>query len=274
MAQITFDEVTTGGSNQNQVDFFRLQNDGEEAVVRFAVDSLEDLEILTVHSIQVDGKYRKISCLRNPKDPIDNCPLCASGADIRQVAYIPLIRYESTSNGIQAISEIWERNASTYAYKIKGYLDNYGPLTNILCKVSRHGKAGDLKTTYDIIPNLSPQQFPPDSFPVDVESFEEYRALGTVVMDKSFQEVVEFMNTGTFPERQENVQPQPQMTQQEMPQYPQQFPQQPQAPQHEMPQNNQYTPQPEVGHGFPEQPQQQPSQPQSNPQMNRPVRHY
>ena len=215
MAQISFNDVHTGNdSNQNQVGFFNLKNDGEEAIVRFMVDSVEDMEILTVHDIHVDGKFRQISCVRDPREPIENCPLCARNEKIKQVVFIKMIQYVNGPDGkIEAQPVVWQRSASTYAHRMKGYLDNYGPLSNILCKVIRHGARGDMKTTYDIIPNLNPQNFPPENFPVVTEAFEGYKACGRVVLDKTVDEINTFIATGSFPNNSnDNTTPQPQVT--------------------------------------------------------------
>lgn len=207
MAQINFGDVFTNeNSNQNvnQVGFFNLQNDGDEAVVRFMVNSIEDLEILTTHDIYLDGKFRQISCVRNPRDPIEKCPLCAKNEKIKQTVFIKMLQYTNSPTGeVEVKPVIWQRNASTYAFKIKGYLDNYGPLSQILCKVIRHGVKGDMKTTYDIIPNLSPMQFPQEKYPIVTEAFDNYKALGRVVLDKSYDEITQYVNTGKFPENQE-----------------------------------------------------------------------
>lgn len=216
MAQINLNDVFVGNDtqqNSTQVGFFNLQNDGDEAVVRFMVDSLEDLEILTVHDIYVDGKFRQISCVRDPRDPIEKCPLCAKDERIKQVVFIKMLQYVNTPNGVDVKPVVWQRNASTYAFRIKGYLDNYGPLSQILCKVIRHGAKGDMKTTYDIIPNLSPVQFPQENFPIVTEAFNNYKALGRVVLDKSTEEINTFIQTGSFPNNSEEnatITPQPQ----------------------------------------------------------------
>lgn len=215
MAQINLNDVFTGNSsvNSNQVGFFSLQNDGDEAVVRFLVDSVEDLEILTVHDIRIDGRFRQVSCLRDPREPMENCPLCARGERVKQVVFIKMLQYEQTPNGIEVKPVVWQRSASAYAFRMKGYLDNYGPMSNILCKVIRHGARGDMQTTYDIIPNLNPQQFPQEQYPITTEAFNDYKALGRVVLEKDFNEVNEFVNTGHFPENNQgsvNISPQPQ----------------------------------------------------------------
>ena len=219
MAQINLNDVYTNDGTQNQnnnsVGFFSLKNDGDEAVVRFMVDSIEDLEIMTVHDINVDGKFRQISCVRDPREPIDKCPLCAREDRVKQVVFIKMIQYENTPNGIEAKPVIWQRNASTYAFRLKGYLDNYGPLSQILCKVIRHGAKGDMKTTYDIIPNLNPTQFPQENYPINANAFNGYTALGRIVLDKTADEIQTFINTGSFPDdsfEETEIRPQPQYT--------------------------------------------------------------
>lgn len=207
MAQININDVYTAGDNnqQNQIGFFNLQNDGDEAVVRFMVDSLEDLEILTVHDIFVNGKFRQVSCVRDPREPIEKCPLCSKGEKIKQVVFIKMIQYVNTPNGVEASPVVWQRSASTYAFRLKGYLDNYGPLSNILCKVIRHGAKGDMKTTYDIIPNLSPVNYPQENYPILNEAFTDYSALGRIVLDKNADDINVFINTGSFPDNNDKV---------------------------------------------------------------------
>ena len=216
MAQINLNDVFTGNTSSNttnQVGFFSLQNDGDEAVVRFLVDSIEDLEILTVHDIRLDGKFRQLSCLRDPREPMENCPLCAKGERVKQVVFIKMLQYTQTPEGIEVKPVVWQRSASAYAFRMKGYLDNYGPMSNILCKVIRHGARGDMQTTYDIIPNLNPQQFPQEQYPIITEAFNNYKALGRIVLEKDYNEVNEFVTSGHFPENTQNsanITPQPQ----------------------------------------------------------------
>lgn len=215
MAHINLSDVFTGeNSNQNnQVGFFNLRNDGDEAIVRFMIDSVEDMEILTVHDIHLGGKYRQVSCIRDPRDPMEKCPLCERGERVKQVVFLKMLQYENTPNGIEVKPVVWQRSASTYAFRMKGYLDNYGPMSQILCKVIRHGAKGDMQTTYDIIPNLNPQQFPQEQYPIVAEAFDNYQALGRIILDKDYNEIDTFVKTGSFPEVSNSgvdISPQPQ----------------------------------------------------------------
>ena len=202
MAKQTYADVTTNSNNGKnyKVGCFNI-NDGQEAIVRFAINSVDDFEIYTVHPITVgQSSYpnRKISCLRtNPKtDPISYCPLCAKGEKVQQRMYIKMIQYVNENGQIVPKAVVWDRPAYSYAPQIKSYLDNYGPLTNIVCKIVRHGSG--LETKYDIIPNLNPQMFNEQLYPKNFNDFNDFNILGTTIMNKSFDEINQFIQTGQF----------------------------------------------------------------------------
>lgn len=206
MAQISFDQINLGGSNseyQNSVGFFTLKNDRDEAVVRFLYDDVSQFDILTVHDITVNGKFRKVSCLSDPYEPVDKCPMCAAGTASKQRFFIKMLQYVKQPDGsVRVEAKIWERSVQ-YAVKLKGYLDNYGPLSDMICKVVRHGAAGNMQTDYEIIPNLSKQIYPDNVFVKDVSAFDNYKILGGLVMDKTADEMRAFLATGSFPQRQQ-----------------------------------------------------------------------
>ena len=70
---------------------FSLKNDKEEAIVRIMEDSVENFELLTTHPINVDGKFRTVSCIRTPQEPIDNCPFCKNNTKIQSKIFIKMI---------------------------------------------------------------------------------------------------------------------------------------------------------------------------------------
>ena len=78
MAQVKFEDINDVSSqvSPNSIGYFGLKNDGDEAVVRFMHDDVSTFEILTVHDIVINGKHRKINCIRDPHDPLEKCPLC------------------------------------------------------------------------------------------------------------------------------------------------------------------------------------------------------
>lgn len=222
MAKVNFNNVdeieaqTQGnGGPGSDVGFFTLRNDNDEAVVRFMCDSTDDFEILTVHDVQIGSKYRKVNCIRDPREPLDNCPLCKSGARINNRFFIKLLQYDKVTDPATGMVRVvpkammWERSTA-YAKTLKSYLDNYGPLSDIICKIIRHGKAGDMQTTYEIVPNLSKAVYKDEIYVKDTNLFGDFEAFGTVVMDRTADEMNYFLASGEFPARQRsdaNAQP-------------------------------------------------------------------
>lgn len=204
MARQTYADVNTAANSNSdgfKVGFFAIKN-GEEAIVRFAINSVDDFDIFTVHPITIgQSSYpnRRVSCLRNnPKtDPINMCPLCAKGEKVQQRMYIKMIQYVNENGQIIPKAVIWDRPAYSYAPQLKSYLDNYGPLTNIICKIVRHGEG--LDTNYDIIPNLNPQLYSDQMYVKDFSAFDDFNVLGGMIMNKSFEDINQFVLTGEFP---------------------------------------------------------------------------
>lgn len=211
MAYINADQISYSEDGNFSVGFFSLKHDGEEAIVRIMCDSMADLEIMTVHPITVGASSfpnRQVNCLRDPRDPLDMCPLCAAGEKIRQKVFIRMIQYDPTTKEAKAV--VWDRVASVFAPRIKSFLENYGPLSHIMCKIIRHGTGKN--TTYDIVPNLNPQEFNETNYPIPEDAFEDFSVLGRMVMDKNAEEIIEFMRTGAFPEKTPNQNQPPQNT--------------------------------------------------------------
>lgn len=206
MAQISYEDVRSSNDNEFSVGFFSLKSDGDEAVVRILCDQVSDLDILTVHPVTVGQSNfpnRNVNCLRTPHDPLDKCPFCNSGEKVKQRVFIKMLQYDEdgTSHAV-----VWDRPAGIYVPKLKSYIDNYGPLSNIMCKIIRHGSG--LDTTYDIIPNINPQVYTLEAFKKDISDFEDFKVLGRMVLDKSAEEMVTFMRTGNFPDKQVEATPQ------------------------------------------------------------------
>lgn len=210
MAQISFDVASqmeadrAQSSNNNAFDFFTLRNDGDEAIVRFAYNDTSTFKIYTVHDVELETggqrKNRKVSCLRNPHDPINMCPLCSSGMSSRNVFLIEMIQYvtDPQTNAIIPKPFIWERSMS-YAARLKSLLDEYGPLTDCIFKIKRCGAAGSRDTTYEIYYG-SPKMYPDEIYLKDFSGLSNLNLLGTVVLDKNYDEIDYYLNTGRFPQ--------------------------------------------------------------------------
>lgn len=204
MAYISFDNLNNSAVAQNQqnssqVGFFSLKNDGDEAIVRFMHDDTASFEILGTHQIRMNGKFRRINCIRNPQDPISACPFCENGEKLDYKFYIHLLQYTNNQDGTVSVEpKVWERSVS-YANKMREYITNYGPMSDVVCKVIRHGRAGDMKTEYEIIPNLNQQVYRPDIFKKVDGLFDSFKVLGRIVLDKSKDDINTFLKTGDFP---------------------------------------------------------------------------
>lgn len=204
MAKMSFDTANIAANENNNnggnsVGFFSLKNDGDEAIVRIMHDSVEDFDLLTTHPITLGGKYRSISCIREPREAVDNCPLCKAGTKIQSKIFIHMIQYVTNAQGqIEAKPVVWERSFA-YATKLKNDIDEYGPLSNCIFKIRRNGKAGDMQTTYDMRLG-NPNMYNEANYPKLPDAFNGYTALGTVVLDKNYEEISAFLANGAFPE--------------------------------------------------------------------------
>lgn len=187
----TFMSTRQSSSNTNQrprVGYFGLKADKQEALVRFMHDSPADLDIAVVHQYTQGNKRLKCNCLRTPAEPLEKCPFCAAKKPIMQRLYIHLIEYTKDDNGeVVATPKIWERSVA-YVDTLRNLFEEYGPLCDNVFKVKRNGAPGSLDTTYDIM-YANPTIYRPDVYIKDDEAFKGVKALGTVVMDKSADEL-------------------------------------------------------------------------------------
>lgn len=194
---------TDTSNNNGRIGIFSLKNDGDEAIVRIMHDNVNDFDILTTHPITLGGKFRSINCIREPRDPMDNCPLCKNGTKVQSRIFIHMIQYVTNEQGqIEAKPVVWERSIS-YATKLKNDIDEYGPLSNCIFKIRRNGKAGDMQTTYDMRLG-NPSMYNEANYPKIADAFKNYTACGTIVLDKTFEEISTYVATGTFPEAKKN----------------------------------------------------------------------
>lgn len=208
MAQIRFEDIQENNNNQNRIGYFSLKNHGDEAIIRIMHDSTDSFEIVSTHQIEVNGKYRRINCARTPFEPVDNCPICATGKNAQQRFYMHLIQYSKNEAGqIVAEPKIWERPVS-FATTIKNLITNYGPLSESIFKIHRNGAARAMDTTYDIM-YMPPNQFPENIYPKMKDAFDGYSVIGTAVMNRSVEDIITYLQTGNFPMiKRENAAPQ------------------------------------------------------------------
>ena len=195
MAQITYNDAMS--QPEGYVGFFSLPHDGDSAIVRFLHDSVDDFTIITRHEVGQGKNYRTVDCLRTPHDPMEKCPFCAANVKLAQRFFVRILRYDTDENGqVQVTPCIWERSTG-FATTMKGYIDNYGPMSNIVCKIVRKGTG--LNTKYEIIPNLNPDIYRPDVYVCKPELFDGYTVIGNAVLSKSAEDMRYYLQTGQFP---------------------------------------------------------------------------
>lgn len=177
----------------SRVGFFGLKDDGDEAIVRFAYSNPDEIEVFTTHAVTINGKFRKVNCLRTFKDPIDNCPLCAAGQNFQQRVYIKLIEYVRNDDGtITPTPKVWERSSS-YVQILTNLFTEYGDISDCVFKIKRAGAKGDMKTTYSIMFG-NPSIYNSQLYPKDFSAFENYKILGGPLMDKNYDELKELVS--------------------------------------------------------------------------------
>ena len=182
--------------NRKFVGFFKLADDGDEAVVRFPYTDPSDFNIYTVHSMQnVDGRrFANVNCI-NDLRTTTNCPLCEAGVPLKQRFYIELVEYVRNDEGeIEAQPKVWDTSARTFIPIMTNLIMEYGDLTKSIFKIKRNGARGDMKTTYSIM-YAPPTVYTDDKYPADFSGLEGYEVIGGAVLDKSYDELVELAKT-------------------------------------------------------------------------------
>ena len=141
-------ERGSGKSNKQYVSYFGLKDDGDEAVVRFIYSDPSQFDVYTVHPVTIDGKFRKVNCLRGFHDPVEKCPLCEAGEPVQNKIYIKMIKYERAEDGstINIVPCVWERPAS-YITILNNLFSEYGDISDCVFKIRRSGERGSLQTT-------------------------------------------------------------------------------------------------------------------------------
>lgn len=209
MAKIDFNSYNSyqgGGNTTNfpRVNFFSLANDGDEAIVRFPYSDPEEFDLDAVHTVKVGNAFKKVSCLRTAREPLELCPLCARGGESQSKVslrfFCKLVRYIQNENG-QLVAQpcVWDRPAAL-SKTLKSFMDDYGDLRNMLFKIKRHGAKGDQNTTYDILP-ANQSVYKPEVYAPDFSGFNNFDLSYFFCLKKNADEMNTYLATGSFPEK-------------------------------------------------------------------------
>lgn len=203
MAQLNYDDflkMTSKKSSSlqsfsnNNFKWFKLK-DGETALVRFNLKSIDDLKIYSQHIVKLaSGKWNHINCLRGVNDSIDICPLCASGDQRKFRCLIQLARYNIGDNKVNVEYCIWDQPARIRE-TLKSYSMDYGDLRKYLFKISRHGVGQS--TNHTIIP-ANMNMYNGEEYQTNFEAFQTFH-LNDFIRSKTKEEMEEYLKTGEFP---------------------------------------------------------------------------
>jgi hypothetical protein len=203
--------IAKAQSNENgssvKIGFFKMKNDKDEALVRFNIRTLDDLQFATVHQLGAAQKWMKVSCLNPVGSYQDSCPLCAAvsagnnsiGKASKKVYVQMMISYKdaATQQFSAAIPVIWERPAG-FSREIANLIKDYGDLTNRVFKITRNGAAGNMQTTYSI--SYIPLYDKPECVTNDFSAFTNFNIAKHSFWEKTLGDINVFLNTGSFPE--------------------------------------------------------------------------
>lgn len=184
MARVSYEDSEKYFSGSSS-EWFQLKNDGDVARVQFMLNSIDDIPIFSTHRVKIGDKERYVDCLRNPNDPIDACPFCAESMPAKAVRFIVMYQHDDGK------VKIWERGRQ-FISKIQGLINRYNPLEEKVFEIERHGKAGDTGTKYEIYPLDGVE-------PVNMDEVEAPELEGTLILQKTFEEMEYFLDNGNFP---------------------------------------------------------------------------
>lgn len=189
MAKFSFEDMDNyGGMGANK--YFNLKNDKDVATIRFLYNNINDIQGTAVHEIEVNGKKMDVECIREYNEPIEKCPLCANGYNQQAKLYLPVYDEDTQE------SKIWTRGKSFFT-KLSSLCARYNPLVSMPIEVERNGKPGDKKTEYALYPLTGDNK--------QISDFPTIDAEGIAYQAKTYEELLEFIKTGNFPQLAEKV---------------------------------------------------------------------
>lgn len=209
--QIAAQENQNSGEN-SKVSYFKLKDDGDIAVARINLGSTDEFMFAAVHTLNVNGKWLKVSCHNPLGMNASGCALCSANqanpkgaiSKAAKKMFIPMIvsyrDAQSATGYTPPVPVIWERPAQ-FSRELANKLMVAGDLKNVLVLITRNGKAGDMQTTYsvDVLPETHPV-FKPEMIPADFSAFNNFNIAKHSYWEKTAEEINTFLATGQFPE--------------------------------------------------------------------------
>ena len=197
-------EATKEDRELQRVGYFNLTDEKPSAIVRFDVNSTDDLEIVDVHNVKItrDDKtyWRNIACLRNNDEPFKNCPLCAKDIKTRSTrVFVRMLEYSIVDGKVVATPTVWTRY-SNFADELVTLLNQYGDLREHLFKVTRDVSSGKTKYTVLYQPEMGIYT-EAAGYVKDFSRFEKFLVNKHSYMERTFEELEKFVKTGVMASR-------------------------------------------------------------------------
>jgi hypothetical protein len=210
--KIAAQEAAQQSGDGTKVGYFRLKDDGDIAIARINLASTDEFMFAAVHTLNVGGKWMKVSCHNPLGINAAGCPLCSahmanpkgSISKSAKKMYIPMIvsyrDAQSATGYTPPTPVIWERPAG-FSRELANKLTVAGNLKDVLVLITRNGKAGDMQTTYsvDVLPATHPV-FKPEMIPADFSAFNNFNIAKHSYWEKTAEEINTFLASGQFPE--------------------------------------------------------------------------
>lgn len=181
-----------GGNGGGKTNFLSLKDDGDKAYVHLLGDDMNDFPGYAVHRVKVGDGYRYVNCLREAGAPVTDCPFCAQGKSDPEVSkvyaklFIPV--YDCGDDTVK----IWERG-KTFFRDLSSYCAHNSRVSEIVTEIERRGRKGDTNTTYGLYATRENDNFDMKNVEEDIPNI-----LGDVVLDKTFEEMEDYIRTGSF----------------------------------------------------------------------------
>ena len=118
---------------------FLLRNDGDYADVIFMYQSENDVLVADTHYIKSASYTGYVHCCGT------GCPACAKNIRVQTKLFIPL--YNLTDNELQ----FWDRSTRFENQLMQDVFQNYPNPSEYVFRITRHGAAGSVDTTYSIM---------------------------------------------------------------------------------------------------------------------------
>lgn len=135
MAFKTVDEFNKERGYDN---YFSLRNDGDAADVIILYRSTSDVLVADAHYIKSNDYTGYVHCCGR------GCPACGKGISVRNKLFVPL--YNLNNQRI----EFWDRNMFFENQLQQDVFSKYPNPSDYVFRITRHGQARDVNTTYEI----------------------------------------------------------------------------------------------------------------------------